>query len=149
MASESRAVRFRGLDGPRSYKAYVRAWKRVSGKKVYIGAASPPVHAISGGYNADCCNAKSVVLNRSRLDLKAGQSRTIKATVKGVKYGRTVLRHARKVRFYSTNANVAAVDQRGKVKGVGRGTCTIYAIANNGVRGSVKVTVLRYQTHRR
>lgn len=39
------------------------------------------------------------------------------------------------------NANVAAVDGRGRVKGVGKGTCTIYAIANNGVRSRVKVTV--------
>ena len=30
----------------------------------------------------------------------------------------------------------------GKVKGVGVGSCTVYVIANNGVRASVKVTVV-------
>ena len=58
-----------------------------------------------------------------------------------MKRGKTVLQHVRKTRFYSNNANVATVDKYGKVMGVGEGTCTIYAIANNGVRSSVKVTV--------
>ena len=49
--------------------------------------------------------------------------------------------HVAKVRFYSTNANVATVDANGKVKAIAKGSCTIYAIANNGVRASVKVKV--------
>jgi uncharacterized protein YjdB len=51
------------------------------------------------------------------------------------------LDHVRKVRWYSTNANVATVDANGRVKAVGKGSCTIYAIANNGVRNKAKVTV--------
>ena len=49
-AAESCAVRFKGLDKRESYKADVRAWKKVDGKKTYIGKASPQVHAITGGY---------------------------------------------------------------------------------------------------
>jgi len=45
------------------------------------------------------------------------------------------------VRYYSSNANVAVVNGNGKVKAVGKGRCVVYAIANNGVRTSVKVTV--------
>jgi len=45
------------------------------------------------------------------------------------------------VRFYSTDANVATVDDGGTVKAIGKWTCTVYAIANNGVRSKVKVTV--------
>ena len=61
--------------------------------------------------------------------------------MKGVKSGKKVLAHVRKVRYYSSNVNVATVNKNGKVKATGRGSCTIWAIANNGVRTSVKVTV--------
>jgi len=138
---ESHVVRFRGLDKRENYKGYVKAWKKVDGQKVYIGKASPQVHAITGSYDADYCNTRSVKLNHSSLTLKAGKSKTLKATMKGVKSGKKVLQHIPKVRFYSTNANVATVDANGKVKAVAKGSCTIYAIANNGVRNSVKVTV--------
>ena len=96
---------------------------------------------ITGGYDAKYCNAQSVRLNRSALSLKVGRTATLKATVKGVKSGKKVLAHVRKVRFYSSNVNVATVNKNGKVKAVGRGSCTIWAIANNGVRTSVKITV--------
>ena len=113
----------------------------VNGQKTYIGKASPQVHAITGGYTSKNCNAKSVTLNRSSLTLKVGKSKTLKATVKGVKSGKKVLQHVRLVRYYSSNANVATVTSGGKVKAVGKGSCTIYALANNGVRAKVKVKV--------
>jgi len=128
------------LDKRECYKAYVRAWKRVNGRKVTI-VTSPVVHAITGGYDAKYCNAKSVKLNKSSLSLKVGRSATLKASVKGVKSGRKVVKHVRLVRYYSSNANVAVVNGNGKVKAVGKGRCVVYAIANNGVRTSVKVTV--------
>ena len=80
-------------------------------------------------------------LNKSSLTLKVGRSKTLKATVKGVKRGKKVLQHVRLVRYYSSDANVAKVSSKGKVKAMGKGKCTIYAIANNGVRASVKVRV--------
>ena len=140
-ASEARAVRFKGLNRLGSYRGRVRAWKRVDGQKVYIGKASPQVHALAGNYTNKECNARSVKLNRSRLTLKVGKSATLKATVKGVKSGKKVVQHIRKVRFYSSDANVATVTNAGKVKAVATGSCTIYALANNGVRAKAKVTV--------
>jgi len=135
------SVRFTKLSKRAGYKAYVRAWKLEGSGKVYIGKASPEVHAITGGYNAKSCNARDVRLNRSSLKLKVGKSKTIKATVKGVKSGRKLLDHVRLVRWYSSNVNIATVNKNGKVKAVGKGSCTVWAIANNGVRTSVKVTV--------
>jgi len=122
------------------YKASVQAWKWVKGRKTYIGE-SPEVHAITGGYTAKSCNIKSVTLNKSKLNLEKGKSSTLKARLKGVRSGKKLVQHVRKVRWYSSNTNVATVNKDGKVKAVGRGECTIYAIANNGVRDSVKVTV--------
>ena len=140
-ASASRCVRFTGLKKRECYKAYVRAWQIVNGKKVYIGKKSPELHAITGGYDKDHCNTKSVKLSRSTLSLKVGKSKTVKASLKGVKSGKKPVEHARKVRWYSSNTSVATVNQNGKIKAVGKGTCTVYAIANNGIRSSVKVTV--------
>ena len=134
------SVRISNLKKRTEYKAYVRAWMRVKGKKVYLGD-SPEVHAITGGYDAKRCNIKSITLNKTKLNLKLGRSATLKATLKGIKSGKKLLSHARKVRYYSSNVNVATVSRNGKVKATGRGECTIYAIANNGVRTSVKVTV--------
>ena len=140
-ATESRVVRFKGLDKHKNYKGYVKAWKKVNGKKTYIGKASPQVHAIAGDYTNQKCNTRSVTLNKTRLTLKAGRSARLKATLEGVESGMKLLDHVRKVRWYSTNANVATVDANGRVKAVGKGSCTVYAIANNGVRNKAKVTV--------
>jgi len=140
-AAESRVVRFKGLDKRECYKGYVKAWKKVDGKKTYIGKASPQAHAVAGGYTNHECNTRSVRLNRSSLKLKVGKSATLKAKLEGVKSGMKVVQHIRKVRFYSSDANVATVTSGGKVKAVGKGSCTIYALANNGVRAKVKVTV--------
>ena len=99
------------------------------------------MHAVAGGYTNHECNTRSVTLNRTRLVLKAGRSARLKATLKGVKSGMKQVDHVRKVRWYSTDANVATVDANGRVKAVGKGSCTVYAIANNGVRNSAKVEV--------
>ena len=141
VSANTQHLRITCLDKRTCYKAYVKAWTKVKGKKTYIGKASPEVHAITGGYNSKYCNARSVELNKSSLTMKAGKSVTLKATVKKVKSNRKLVNHTAKVRFYSDNANVAAVDKDGKVTAVAKGKCTIWAIAPNGVRTSVLVTV--------
>ena len=134
-------LRVSGLDKRTCYKAYVKAWKTVNGKKTYIGDASPEVHAITGGYNSKYCNARSVKLNKSSLTMKAGDSKTLKATVQKVKSNRELLNHTAKVRYYSSNPNVARVNKNGVVTAVAKGKCRIWAIATNGVRTSATVTV--------
>ena len=135
------SVKFNGLKKGVEYKAYVQAWKWKNGRKAYIGKPSPEVHSIAGGYNSRSCNTKSVSLNRSSLTLKVGKSKTVRASVKAVKSGRKVLQHERLVRWYSSNSAVATVDKNGRIRAVGKGACRIYAIANNGLFSSVKVTV--------
>ena len=124
-----------------TYKAYVRAWEKTGGKKQYVGEASPIVYAITGGYTNSRCNPKSIEVKKSALSLKVGKTAAIKATVKGVKRHRKVLQHCGLVRFYSSNANVAVVNGSGKVTAMAPGKCTIWVLASNGVRASVKVTV--------
>jgi uncharacterized protein YjdB len=65
----------------------------------------------------------------------------IKASVKAVKSGRKLVKHSKKLRYYSSNHDVATVSADGKVTAVSTGSCTIYVMANNGIRAGVKVTV--------
>ena len=96
--TDATCARFTRLDKRTRYKAYVQAWKRVDGRKVAIGAPSPEVHAITGGYDGKYCNARSVTLNKSRLTLKVGRRATLRASVEGVKASRKPLQHVRLVR---------------------------------------------------
>jgi uncharacterized protein YjdB len=45
------------------------------------------------------------------------------------------------LRYFSSDTNVATVSETGKIKARGAGSCTVYIVANNGVRASVEVTV--------
>jgi uncharacterized protein YjdB len=141
-ASASRRFKVTGLKKSTSYKAYVMAWKKVKGVKTTIGKASPTVHAITGDYRVRSCNAESVKVNKSSLKLKVGTTKKIKASVKGVKSDRKVLAHTRQLRYFTSDRNVATVTKAGKIRAKGVGSCTIYVMANNGVRATVKVTVV-------
>lgn len=87
------------------------------------------------------CNAESVTIKKTEVTLAAGQNSVIAAKVKGVK-NRTLIKHTAELRYYSTNRKVARVNADGTITAVSAGTCTIWAIANNGVRASVSVTVV-------
>jgi hypothetical protein len=137
----SRSYEVTGLKKAVAYKARVRAWRTVKGDKTYIGKGSPTVHAITGGYTKKETNPKAVTVKASSVTLAPGKSSTIKARVTGVKAGREVLAHVKLLRYYSSNRNVATVTQAGKIKATGIGRCTVYVVANNGVRARVKVTV--------
>lgn len=130
-----------GLKKGTAYKAYVMAWRMENGQKAYIGSASPTVHAIAGGLNARYCNAKGVRVRSKVLSVKVGRRKKLRASVKGSVKGKKVLRHARKLRYFSSDTGVAVVDGKGRVKGVAPGTCTIYAVANNGASAAVTVNV--------
>lgn len=130
-----------GLDRAEVYGAYVTAWVTEGGKKTAVGEPSPTVYAVAGGYDKHWCNPKSVSVKQSSLTLKAGKTAKIRASVAGVKAGRKVLREEKPLRYYSSNANVATVSSDGKVTAIAAGKCTIWAVANNGVRTGVKVRV--------
>ena len=72
--------------------------------------------------------------------LKPGSSYKIKTkTTKAA--SKLQLKQYRAVRFESSDPKVASVNAKGKVTGVKKGTCYIYAYAQNGVMTKVKVTV--------
>lgn len=131
----------KGLKRQTCYKAYVKAWMKDNGKKEYIGDASPVVFAITGGHTKTEENATKVTVKKGEVTLKVGKTSAIKATVKGKKVGLKVLKHVSALRYYSSDRFVATVTSEGKIEAKGKGSCVIYALANNGARAKVKVTV--------
>ena len=49
--------------------------------------------------------------------------------------------HGAKFRYKSSDTGIATVDKNGKIKGIKKGTCTIYVYSINGLTKKAKVTV--------
>lgn len=131
-----------GLKKETAYKLCVKAWVMKNGKKNYV-RTSQTIHAFTSGGNKKFTNAKSVTYKKSSISLKKGKTRKIKPTVKKLKKNKKLMskKHAARLRYLSSDKKVATVTKKGKIKGVGKGKCTIYAYAHNGVRKAIKVTV--------
>ena len=132
----------KGLKKGISYKAYVKAWVTKDGKKQYV-VSSPKIHAFTSGGTAKYTNAKSVTVNRKKVTVKKGKTFKLKAAVKKLKKNRKLMptSHEPVLRYVSTDKKIATVNRSGRIKGVGKGTCYVYAYAQNGVSKKVKVTV--------
>lgn len=100
-------------------------------------AASKTVHVATNGGKGKKGNATAVKLSKPSLTLKAGKSKVLKATVK---YGKLKGAVHRKIAWESSNIYVAKV-KAGRITAVSKGTCYIYAYAQNGKAARVKVTV--------
>ena len=126
------------LNTSKCLKVYVVAYRKVNGKYEKI-TQSVNMH-IAGTTNKHT-NAKAIKVKKSSYTLKVNKTATIKPTLVLQKKNKKAVEHVAKFRYQSTNKAVATVDKNGKIKAVGKGTCTIYIFANNGKLNSVKVTV--------
>lgn len=131
-------VTSRRLDNNRRYKYFVAAYKLIDGKKVYI-AKSNPLHVALK--DAKATNAKKVTVNQTNVRLKAGDTFVIRSRTKLENTNKKELLHAAAYRYYTSDQSVASVSKTGKIKALKSGTCVIYVVANNGVYGTIKVTV--------
>ena len=77
-------------------------------------------------------------LNKKKVSLKKGKSVKLTATI--VKKGKKPYSY-RKVLFESSNTKIATVNRKGVIKAKKKGSCYIYAYAQNGVYKRIKVTV--------
>ena len=124
------------------YKYVVKAYRLVNGKKV-VTDTSISVHAVTGGGKYGNAKAVSVTQignkkNVSKITLKMGKTSQIKA--KEVKKDKKIARH-RKLCYESSNTKVATVTPDGLIRATGKGTCTIWVYAQNGVYKALKITV--------
>lgn len=112
-------------------------------------SASAITHAATKGSNK-AGNYKSVKIKakktgekyktRKTISLKAGEKARIKAT--GVKASRkTKVKTILKMRYVSSRPEVAQVTARGVIKAKGKGSCIIYAYAQNGISKGLKIKV--------
>jgi len=133
----------KGLKKKTSYKAYVKAYAMENGKKVYI-AKSLPIHAYTSGGDKNYTNPKSVTVKKNKATIKVGKTFTIKANVKKLQGSKKLMSkdgHTAKLRYVSNNTSIAKVNSKGKITAVSKGKCTVYAVATNGVKKAVKITV--------
>ena len=75
--------------------------------------------------------------------VKVGKTAKIKAKVTLVNNNKKHIpkSHGAKFRYKSSDTSIATVDKNGKVKGIRKGTCTIYVYSINGLMKKAKVTV--------
>ena len=116
-----------------TYYKYLIVAHDASGK---VLASSKTVHAATSGGKKG--NPKTVKINKKSVSLNVGKTFTLKATVKN---GTKKVNTHRTVAYESSNPQVAAVNEKGKIKAVSAGTCYVYAYAQNGVSAKIKVTI--------
>lgn len=130
------------LNLKKNYKIYIVAYKLVDGKKVTLGK-SITAHVV-GRLNTKYSNAKDIeITSKTNLTIKKGKTSTIKAKTILVTPGKKQLSkaHAAEFRYASSDKKVATVDKKGKIKAVGKGSCTIYVYSRNGYTKKISVTV--------
>lgn len=124
------------------YKYIVKAYKIVDGKKV-VTDTSVSIHVITQGSKYGIAKSVSVTKignkkNVSKITLKKGK--TAQITAKEMKKDKKI-RHHRKLCYESCNTAIATVTPEGLIQAVGKGTCTIWVYAQNGVYVALTVTV--------
>ena len=125
----------------RNFKVFVAPYKIIDGKKVKLGES---IRAkLVGTKNTRCSNVKKLTLKKSKYTVKVGKTAKIKASVTLVKKNKKHLpkKYAAKFRYRTSDTGIATVDKNGKIKGISKGTCTIYVYSRNGYTKKVSVTV--------
>lgn len=104
------------------------------------GEATITVKTADGSFTAKCVvtvkrAVTGIKLNKTSATVKSDETLTLKATISPS--NATV----KTVTWKTSNKKVATVDSKGVVKPVGKGTATITAISENGLKATCKVTV--------
>ncbi len=103
-------------------------------------STSKIIHVATKGGKVGNDKKVTTKAKKNKVTLKKGK--TFKLRAKAVPQSKKlkVKRH-RKVSYESSNPKVAKVTAKGVIKARSKGTCYVYAYAQNGVMAKVKVTV--------
>lgn len=139
-SGEKHTYMLKGLKKGLWYKNRIYAWKMIDGKKVIIGK-SLIVHHYHKKKNdkSKWGNPTGIKLSKNKLSIKKGK--TAKLSAKALSSGKNLGKHGKRIRYVVSNTKVASVSANGKVKGKKKGTCTVYVVAQSGLKKKVKVTV--------
>jgi len=126
---------FKKLKKGKYYKYMVVAYKNVNGINTAISISKSAHSTTTGGKYGNPSAIKGV---KKTVNVKVGKNKKIKAKLKT---GKKVRMHIAKFRYECNNSKIATVSQKGVIKGLKKGSCTIYVYAQNGVCKKVKVKV--------
>lgn len=129
------------INHKKNFYVKVYAYKMVNGKKKII-AKTITAH-FAGTKSVKYTNPKALKLTKSKFTVKVGKTAKIKAKITLVNKNKKLLpkSHGAKFRYRTSDSSIATVSKSGKIKGIKKGTCTIYVYAINGKMKKVKVTV--------
>lgn len=119
------------------YKYQVKAYRMIDGDKVFI-MTSKVVHTITE--SKTYANPTRVTTDTTSLKLEIGESETVTSQVVLPK-SKKMKDHTAVIRYESSNKEIASVNKKGKILAKTKGTCYLYAYAQNGVYKRIKVTV--------
>ena len=85
-------------------------------------------------------NPSKIKLSTSKVKLAVGKTKKIKAKVV-VPKGKKTKWQVKKLRYLSSNTNIAKVNSSGKITAKAKGTCYVYLITQNGLNVKMKITV--------
>ena len=137
-----RKINGRKIDGKKTYKVKVKAYRFLSnGKKQYIGTSA--VMHVTGSLNKTRTNVKKISLKKKVYVLKRGKTTQIRTTIIKMDRKKKLLSktHGPKLSYVSSDRAIATVTATGKIKAKKTGKCTIYVRALNGVSKKIKVSV--------
>ncbi|MDE6568886.1 MAG: fibronectin type III domain-containing protein, partial [Lachnospiraceae bacterium] len=119
----------------KGYRFLICAYKVIDGKNITVSVAKT-VHAFTNGGKKG--NVTKVKTGKTKLNLKQNKKYKLKVSVKKTKKKGV---KCRGICYESSNPKVATVTSKGKITAKGKGKCTIYVYAHNGVCTPVVIKV--------
>ena len=134
-------------------------FRKVAGKKVRKGTyykflvvaldannkvvtTSKTIHVATKGGNVGNDKKVTTAAAKKKNKISIVKGKTFKLKAKAVVQSKKLkVRRHRKIAYESSNTKIAIVSKNGVIKGVKKGTCFVYAYAQNGICAKIRVTV--------
>ena len=111
-------------------------------KKGKVVSTSKTIHVATKGGKVGNTKKITITNAKSTKTIKKGKTFKLKTKLKAESKKLKVKEH-RKVAFESSKTSIAKVSKKGKITAKKKGTCYIYAYAQNGVMAKVKIKVTK------
>ena len=108
-------------------------------KKGETITSSKTLHIATSGGNVGNPTKVTTAAKKDKVSIKAKATFNLKAKAAAPK--KLKVKNHRAIKYETTNTKIATVSAKGVIKGVKKGTCYVYAYAQNGFAKKIKVTV--------